>query len=300
MILDVIYGFLGSGKTTFIQNILHRWGAEERIVVLVNEFGDVGIDGELLQGQDGQVVEMPSGCICCTLQADFRMQLLEICQTIKPERVVIEPTGVATISQIQSIVQAEMFQDCIQAIHYVFIADATSLMDLYKANRAFVESQIGNADLALLQKCDLVDKRMAQVTKGVITSINPNISVLISEFGRVDWEDYLTAIAEIPANSREKGRDVSQDLLPHMNDVHAADDHPEHQDTQSDRHHVHPEMDALGYESMGRVFQAATFDKSALEQFFRELRGTSSFGEYIVRAKGIIQQQNGAILLELA
>lgn len=288
MIVDVVYGFLGSGKTTFIQNILQRWGALERIVVLVNEFGDIGIDGDLLQDRNGHIVEMPSGCICCTLQADFRTQMLDISQNIKPQRVVIEPTGVATIKQIQSIIQAEIFQDAIQKIHNIFIADAQTLMDLYKSNRHFVESQINSAHLALLNKCDLVDKKKAQLAKSVINSINPSISVLASEYGKVDWNEYqaaLTAHGDIMSQSEAFGAD----LLPEYDSGPVGESHL----------HFHPEQDALGYESMGRVYSNVLFQKPKLEAFFQALQ-RHELGESIVRAKGIFQLEQGALLLELA
>jgi G3E family GTPase len=152
MIVDVVFGFLGSGKTTFISRILRDWGTAEKIVVLVNEFGDVGIDGTLLTSRGGNVVEMPSGCICCTLQADFRSQMLEISRSMRPKRVIVEPTGVATIAQIRSIVDAQLFEDVIEKIHHIMIADATGFMGLYRANRHFVESQVKNAHLVLLNK----------------------------------------------------------------------------------------------------------------------------------------------------
>jgi len=115
MIVDVAFGFLGSGKTTFITQVLKAWGADEKIVVLVNEFGEVGIDGDLLASRGGNVVEMPSGCICCTLQTDFRTQLLDISRSIQPERVIIEPTGVATIGQIEEILASQLFEPVIRA-----------------------------------------------------------------------------------------------------------------------------------------------------------------------------------------
>ena len=132
MIVDVIYGFLGSGKTTFISRILQEWGSKEKIVVLVNEFGDVGIDGTLLQGQNSKIIEMPSGCICCTLQSDFKTQMLDILATIHPERLIIEPTGVATIGQIRAIIELQIFEDVIDTINNILIADATGFMALYQ------------------------------------------------------------------------------------------------------------------------------------------------------------------------
>ncbi|MGB5617228.1 MAG: GTP-binding protein, partial [Desulfobacterales bacterium] len=207
MIVDIVFGFLGVGKTTFITRVLKEWGSKEKTVVLVNEFGEVGIDGELLAAQGGNVVEMPSGCICCTLQADFRSQLLDICRTIWPERVIIEPTGVATIAQVRSIIEAQLFEDTIREINDILIADATGFMGLYKANRHFVESQVENADVVLLNKCDKVDKTKAMVTRSAISAINPEITVLMAEFGAVDWADYHLALSAAPRSKRTRIED---------------------------------------------------------------------------------------------
>jgi len=177
MIVDIIFGFLGSGKTTFITRILNEWGQKEKIVVLVNEFGEVGVDGELLKDRGGNVVEMPSGCICCTLQADFKKQLKEIIEDIHPQRIIVEPTGVATIGQIRSIVEAQAFEKVIRIIHNVLVVDAAGFMGLYKANRHFVESQVKSAHVVLLNKIDRVDKMMSMVTRDSISSINPETTV---------------------------------------------------------------------------------------------------------------------------
>ena len=293
MIVDIVFGFLGAGKTTFITRVLKEWGSKEKTVVLVNEFGEVGIDGELLAAQGGNVVEMPSGCICCTLQADFRSQLLDICRTIGPERVIIEPTGVATIVQVRSIIEAQLFENTIREINDILIADATGFMGLYKANRHFVESQVENADVVLLNKCDKVDKTKAMVTRSAISAINPEITVLTAEFGAVDWADYHLALSSAPRSDRT--RIENEHDRPHDDIVNLM------AEADSERHpHFHEEEDALGYESYGCVFGDLSFDRSALEAFFRELNESNSGIGEIVRAKGIFRLGDHGILMELA
>jgi G3E family GTPase len=287
MIVDIVFGFLGSGKTTFIIRALEKWGTEEKIVVLVNEFGDVGIDGDLLTNQGGDVVEMPSGCICCTLQADFRSQMLEISRAINPERVIIEPTGVATIAQIRSIVEAELFEDAIEKINNILIADATGFMGLYKANRHFVESQVKNAHLALLNKCDRVDKRKAMVTQGAILAINPEMTVLMTKFGAVDWAEYQFALSTAPLSKKDVWKEED-----HLAQITAAGgkSHP----------HFHEEEDALGYESFGCLYGDLSFDQGRLECLFRELNASKSGMGEVVRAKGLFMVGDKWTLMELA
>ena len=297
MIVDIVFGFLGSGKTTFIIRALEQWGAEEKIVVLVNEFGDVGLDGDLLTGRGGDVVEMPSGCICCTLQADFRSQMLEISRTIHPDRVVIEPTGVATIAQVRSIVEAQLFEDTIEKINNILIADATGFMNLYKANRHFVESQVENAQLALLNKCDRVDKRKAMVTQGALSAINPEMTVLMTEFGAVDWAEYQLALSTAPASGQNAWNEKE-----HITDITEAkgENHFTHDVERNSHIHLHENEDALGYESFGCVYDDISFDRGALEDFFQQLNASQSKMGEIVRAKGVFRIADKYILMELA
>jgi G3E family GTPase len=287
MIADIIFGFLGSGKTTFISRVLRGWGDKEKIVVLVNEFGEVGIDGTLLQGRGGDVVEMPSGCICCTLQTDFRTQILEILQTIRPQRLIVEPTGVATIRQVHSILSAQLFEDYLDTIHNVLIADATGFMGLYKANPHFMESQVRNAHVVLLNKCDRVERRRALLTRDAITAINPDATVLMTEFGLVDWGQYQLALSS-PLGPRSQQTESVTNLQS-----------PIHLEAQGSAPiHVHEEQDALGYESFGLVFDDLRFDLRALDDLFTRLNG-SAMGE-IVRAKGLFRVENKWVLMELA
>jgi len=284
MIADIVFGFLGSGKTTLIANILKEWGQDEKIVVLVNEFGEVGIDGDLLASQDAQVVEMPSGCICCTLQVDFRAQLLDISKTFNPQRVMIEPTGVAQITQIMYIIHAELFKDIIKEIHNILVTDATNFIDFYRCNRHFVESQVGNAHVVLLNKCDKVKKIEALVTKDAISAINPKVPILMTEFGAVEWGEYKSALSTAPC--------VSADFEAEMAS-------PTEEVEEEGLIHIHEEEDTLGYEAFGCTYELS-FDRQELEKLFQELLSSTLLGEDIVRAKGIFKVDNQWVVGQLA
>lgn len=288
MIVDIIFGFLGSGKTTFITNVLKEWGGREKIVVLVNEFGEVGIDGTLLLDYGGEVVEMPSGCICCTLQSDFKVQMLEILQTIHPDRLIIEPTGVATITQIRSIVEAQIFEDAIEAINNVLIADATGFMDLYKANPHFVESQVRNARIVLLNKCDKVNQKRAMLIRSAISAINPDATVLLTEYGGVDLDQYQLAQTATPVTRAQSDQFYLLDTSLQS----------EGGETQQKFPLFHDEQEALGFESFGLIYDDLVFNQPRLEELFRQLKG-SALGE-VVRAKGIFQVDHKWILMDLA
>ncbi len=287
MIVDIVYGFLGAGKTTFIRRILDKWGQAEKIVVLVNEFGEVGIDGDLLMDQGGDVVEMPSGCICCTIKSDFRRQMIEIGQTFHPDRVIVEPTGVATIHQIRTIFEAQLFEESIKTIHYILIADAIDFMRLYKANRHFLESQVENAHMVVLNKCDQAETRQAKLTQAAISAINPEIPILMAEFGVVDWLEYQASLPAGPI-SEAGGREEESVRVNGTEELSHTTGH----------HYVQSEENGLGYESYGCEYPQISFDRTALERFFHDL-SSAEMGE-VVRAKGVFQLGDKWILMELA
>ncbi len=308
MIVDLVFGFLGSGKTTFIKQILNDWGREEKTVVLVNEFGDVGIDGELLASQGATVVEMPSGCICCTLTADFRNQIREIRSVINPDRIIIEPTGVATIAQIQGILASQVADGGISALHKILIADAKGFMKLYKANRYFVESQVEHAHIAVLNKCDLVDKQKALLISSAISAINPEISVFMTQFGILDWQEYRLALSSAQTKPtafnqmlglprRQDQHDHSTDSLSKVNQVLGQDQTQEDYSPDID---FDAEAPNLGYESFGAVFENQSFDSQRLEALFQDLNTRESSLGKIVRAKGIFLTADHWRVIELA
>ncbi len=300
MIVDVAFGFLGSGKTTFITKVMQEWGKEQKIVILVNEFGDIGIDGELLSTLGGNVVEMPSGCICCTLQSDFRNQILEIHNTFHPDRIIIEPSGVATIRTIDWILKAQTLEPVIDKIHKILIVDATGFKGLYKANRSFVESQLENAHLVILNKCDRLDKRTVQLTRSAVSSINPNIMVLLAEYAAVNWQEYQQALSNTNfAQLAASGILQADSALARQSDP--AGLNPESKE-QATLHipHFHETEDALGYESFGTIYDDRIFDFQKLETFFLSLNSFESGFGVIVRAKGIFCIGEKSIVIEQA
>ncbi len=300
MIVDVAFGFLGSGKTTFISKVMQEWGKEQKIVVLVNEFGDIGIDGELLSTLGGNVVEMPSGCICCTLQSDFRKQIFEIHDAFHPDRIIIEPSGVATISTIDWILKAQTLEPVIDKINKILIVDATGFKGLYKANRSFVEAQLEGAHLVILNKCDRVDKRTVQLTRSALSSINPNITVLLAEYGAVNWQEYYQALSTTNFANLITPDGHPEDSALTGQSIQSGSDHEPKKQNTLHIPHFHETKDALGLESFGTIYEDRIFNFQQLETFFQSLNKIESgFGE-IVRAKGIFCIGDKSIVMEQA
>jgi G3E family GTPase len=186
-----------------------------------------------------------------------------------------------------------MFEKVITKIRNVLVADATGFMALYKANPHFVESQVKNARVVLLNKCDKVNTKRAMLTRDAITAINPDTTVLMTEFGAVDWAEYQQALLT-PHSFGDWLAEGTFSTGPYHEPHHHEDEERETEE----QIHLHVEEDALGYESFGCTYDDLSFDQKTLEDFFHDLNA-SEMGE-IVRAKGIFRVGDRWVLMELA
>jgi G3E family GTPase len=181
----LIAGFLGAGKTTLLSHILNWPGKLSGTVVLVNEFGTIGVDGELLQGLGAPVVEMSNGCICCTLQVDFRQSLEDILARFNPDRLLIEATGVADPHDILAVLNESRFRQKLSLAKTATVVDA----DFWEAREHFgplFYNQIKAADLILLNKVDLQPAEL--VTKFIfeIQEVCPSSCIMPTYYCRID------------------------------------------------------------------------------------------------------------------
>lgn len=165
----VVCGLLGSGKTTFIRNFLKH--GSEKTVVLVNDFGAAGIDGEIFSAGGIESVELPSGCVCCTLKFDLITTIERIVRQFAPDHLVIEPSGVASPSGVLEALESAG----IKAVTVVGIIDAVEFLELYESGMygSFFEDQVSLADVILVNKTDLADVEMIIKVISRIESINP-------------------------------------------------------------------------------------------------------------------------------
>jgi G3E family GTPase len=184
MNVDIIAGYLGAGKTTCILEMIQSDPDPSRLAVLVNEFGDVGIDAALL-GEGTEVVELSSGCICCTLRLDFRIQIIEIADRWHPLRLLIEPTGVATIAQVVRSLRHKDLVDRIGGARVFVLVDAVTFTERLRDSPAFFTSQVTQADVLLLNKTDLVSPGRTQALKAVLESMNPEAWIIPTVNGRI-------------------------------------------------------------------------------------------------------------------
>lgn len=177
----IVSGLLGAGKTTFIMNFIS--GRNEKTVVLVNDFGETGIDGEIFSADGIQSIELPSGCVCCTLKLDLIATVEKIIRNFSPDHLIIEPSGIAAPSGI-----LEALEHCkLQPATVIGIIDASEYIDLYASGAYghFFEDQIVNADIILINKVDLVEDKRIKETVRHIDTINPASVKLLALKGKI-------------------------------------------------------------------------------------------------------------------
>ncbi|UCE79497.1 MAG: GTP-binding protein [Nitrospiraceae bacterium] len=182
MDITIVSGLLGAGKTTFIHhNMKHCKG---KTVVLVNDFGDAGIDGEVLSSEGIESVELPSGCICCTLKDDLISTIKKIQDDFRPDHLIIEPSGIASPSGVL---------DTLRAMHIkgetvVGIVDSSEFPHLYESRMygPYVEDQIRNSDIILINKIDLAEMHMIEKTITIIEQMNPEALLFRTVHSAID------------------------------------------------------------------------------------------------------------------
>ena len=196
----LVCGVLGAGKTTFLNNILkHERG---KTVVLVNDFGNAGIDGEIISSGGVDTIELPSGCVCCTLRFDLITTITKIIEQLNPEHLFIEPSGIASPSGVIDVLDSLS----IQPVTIVGIVDATEFLEAYETDMYgwFFKSQVTQSDLVLVNKTDLVDGTKTEKIIGIIEMLNPN-AVIVPVVHAVLDESLLVHNAKIARKTNDPG-----------------------------------------------------------------------------------------------
>jgi G3E family GTPase len=196
----LVCGVLGAGKTTFLNNILKQ--EQGKTVVLVNDFGNAGIDGEIISSGGVDTIELPSGCVCCTLRFDLITTITKIIEQLHPEHLFIEPSGVASPSGVIDVLESLS----IQPVTIVGIVDATEFLEAYETDMYgwFFKSQITQSDLILVNKTDLVDGTKTENIIGVIEILNPN-AVIVPVVNAVLDESLLVHNTKITRKVNDPG-----------------------------------------------------------------------------------------------
>jgi G3E family GTPase len=181
MLVNPICGFLGSGKTTLMRRIISERGSREAMAVIVNEFGDVGIDGAILSGQNVDMVEISAGCLCCTLKGSLVSALEELRDKKGATRVVIEATGVAQPGEILEVLGDPALKGSVEVGPMVTVVDTAKFTALRRVLGSFYTEQVRRADVLLLNKTDLAKPEQLEAVRREVAVLNPRATVVVTE-----------------------------------------------------------------------------------------------------------------------
>jgi G3E family GTPase len=186
--VDIISGFLGAGKTTIIKKLLKAY-ENEKVVLIENEFGEIGVDGELVEREGFEVFEISSGCICCIMQKDFIDMLSRIIKEFKPQRIIIEPTGISILSDILDILNRPEFSRVLSINSLVTVVDSVNYLDQVDIFGEFFEDQITNAKTLLLSKSQLVEEAKRNQIIGSLRERNQGAILITSNWTDLSIQD---------------------------------------------------------------------------------------------------------------
>ena len=309
--IDIVSGFLGAGKTTFIKRVLETV-KNEKTVLIENEFGEVGIDGGFLEDSGIEIKEMNSGCICCSLVGDFTSNLQEILEKYEPERVIIEPSGVGKLSDVMKAVELVESKLSIEPGKSVTVVDASKCKMYAKNFGEFFNNQIQYADIIVLSRTDITDDKKQANAIEIVRQINPGAKIITTPLKDLDNDQIFEIL--------EKDTDLAKQMIEEAkNNHHEHGHHHEHEEACGcgheghehhhehgetcgcgheghEHHHEHGEACGCGhhhhhadevFESWGKE-QIAKLGRQKLEDILEKLSESSEYG-VVLRAKGMLE-----------
>ncbi len=231
--IDIFSGFLGAGKTTLISKLLKEALADTKVVLIENEFGEIGIDGGFLQESGIEIKEMNSGCICCSLVGDFGTSLKEVLNTYAPERILIEPSGVGKLSDVMKAVQDAMKDRDVQLSSAVAVVDACKCKMYIKNFGEFFVNQIAHAGTIVLSRTDKISEEKLAACVAMIREHNAKATIITTPWDALDGKDILETI--------EGAKDLEAELMQEV--MKMQDEHHHHDHDGHGHHHDHEEHD---------------------------------------------------------
>lgn len=241
--IDVISGFLGAGKTTFIKKLLEEAIAGEQVVLIENEFGEIGIDGGFLKDAGIEIREMNSGCICCSLVGDFGKSLQEVITRYQPQRVIIEPSGVGKLSDVMKAVRDVSADLDVTLNSSVTVVDVKKCRMYMKNFGEFFNNQIQYAGNIVLSRTDIADHDKVEAAVAMIRELNDKASIITTPLDQLTGAQLLEII--------EKPDTMMEDLMAEVQEQYHEHHHHDHEDGEEcgchdHEHHHHHDHDHDG------------------------------------------------------
>ena len=241
--IDIVSGFLGAGKTTLIKKLLDEVFRGEKIVLIENEFGQIGIDGGFLKDAGVEITEMNSGCICCSLVGDFGAALKQVLTDYAPDRIIIEPSGVGKLSDV--IAAVERVQAEAPDLHlnsFVTVVDATKAKIYMKNFGEFFNNQVEHASAILLSRTQKMDQAKLDNAVKLLRDKNAKAAILTTPWDQLTGAQILSAMEGGHSLAEELMEEISHEHHHHEHDEHCdcgCHDHDHHHDHDHEHHHDH-------------------------------------------------------------
>lgn len=240
--VDVISGFLGAGKTTLIQKLIKDVFTGKKVVLVENEFGEIGIDGGFLQEAGITINEINGGCVCCTLQGDFHDALEKVENTYHPDHIIIEPSGVGKLSDILSIVKSV---EGLELNSYSAVVDAKRCKIYHKNFKEFFDDQISTACCVILSRTQMVNEEKLNEDVSIIRELNPDVRIITTPWDDLNGESIYEAMTGSSNGFPEGLEELDFDEEEHEHHHHDEDEHEcccgHHHDEDHECHHHHDE-----------------------------------------------------------
>ncbi|SFN50526.1 Cobalamin synthesis protein cobW C-terminal domain-containing protein [Pseudobutyrivibrio sp. UC1225] len=240
--IDIISGFLGAGKTTYIKKMLEEAYKGEKVVLIENEFGEVGIDGGFLKDAGITISEMNSGCICCSLVGDFDKNLHEVLEKFSPDRILIEPSGVGKLSDVMtSVIKLEETAD-VKLCGLVTVVNALKASKQMKAFGEFFNNQIEFATTIVLSRSQTATEDQLEFCVKQIQKLNPKAAIITTPWEEITGEKLLS-VMEGQDNLAVDLKHLAEEAHEEHEHEHHHHDHDEHDHEHEHHHHDHEEHD---------------------------------------------------------
>lgn len=307
--IDIVSGFLGAGKTTLIKKLIREAYAGEQLVLIENEFGEIGIDGGFLQDAGIQITEMNAGCICCSLVGDFTKALTQVLEQFHPDRILIEPSGVGKLSDVIRAVQG--IDQALSLNSATTVVDAMKCRMYMKNFGEFFDDQVSHAGCIVLSRTANMSLEKLEACTALLRQHNPTATIITTPWDALDGRQIQEAMEGRESLAQALSALAAEHLDHHHDHEHGHDhdhehghDHDHDHDHGHDHGHVH-HYDQDGVCSCGhhhghdadQVFTSwgmetiRAYDPEALSHMLAALDG-GAYGQ-VLRAKGIVAGKDG-------
>ena len=238
--IDIFSGFLGAGKTTLIKKLIKEAFAGQQVVLIENEFGEIGIDGGFLKESGIQINELNAGCICCSLVGDFRTALQQVVEQYHPDRIVIEPSGVGKLSDVTRAVEGVAEHLDVQLNSFVTVADVNKVKMYMKNFGEFYDDQISHASCILLSRTQTASEEKIAAAVALLREKNPTATIVTTAWDELTGEQILKAMS-----TKDDFKAELIAMAAKANEEHS------HEDEEEEHHHHHHHYDENGVCSCG-------------------------------------------------